>query len=209
MKKNVLIIIVIIVISIFVSWSSFWGQYGQRDTVNIHYFPRQLGGWTSREMHISENDYEILETKNAFSRIYQSPQGEKIMLFIVYSQYNRKVSHPPEICYTGSGVTILNKTGMDFNLGPKAGHLGVARLTGQEGRAKIMIYYWFKVGSSFTPNYWKQQIMIALGSLLGRPVSSAMVRLSVVVDPRDPAKADRTALKFTELITPHLNQYLP
>jgi EpsI family protein len=129
------------------------------------------------------------------------------MLFIVYSQNNRKVSHPPEICYTGSGATILNKTKVD--LGENNGHLGAERLTAQLGHATLMIYYWFKWGNSFTPDYWKQQSMIALKSLMGQSVSSAMIRLSVECDGKDIARADRVARNFSRLILPVINQYLP
>jgi len=209
LNKNTPIIIGLLVFASFISWVSFFHQYSQRDTVNIHLFPKLIGGWTSKEIPISDHDYEILETKNAFSRIYHSLKGEEIMLYIVYSQNNRKVSHPPEICYTGSGATILNETKINFDLGQGNGHLWVNRFASELGGRKQMTYYWFKVGNSFTPNYWKQQMLIALKTLLGHPASSAIIRLSVASDESDALKADRFVQDFTLLILSAVKQYLP
>jgi len=202
-------IIGLLVFAGFISWASFFRQYSQRETVNIHLFPKDIGGWTSREIPINDHDYEILETKNAFSRIYRSGQGEEIMLFIIYSQNNRKVSHPPEICYTGSGATILNETRINFDLGNGGGYLGVDRFALEQRGRKLMIYYWFKVGNSFTPNYWKQQMWIALKTLFGQPASSAMIRLSLESEESETLKADRIAQNFTRLILSAVKQHLP
>jgi len=209
LNKNTLFIIGLLVFAGLISWNSFFRQYSQRDTVNIHFFPKSIEGWTSREVPISDYDYKILETKNAFSRIYRSDQGEEVMLYIVYSQNNRKVSHPPEICYTGSGAAILNETQINFDLGPGRGQLRVVRFASEQRGNKLMTYYWYKVGNSFTPNYWKQQVLIAIKTLLGRPASSAMVRLSVGSGGSDTPRADGIVQDFTRVILSDLKQYLP
>ena len=131
------------------------------------------------------------------------------MLFIVYSQHNRKVAHPPEVCYTGSGATILNESLINVDLGQGQGNLGVNRFVSEQRGRKLLTYYWFKVGNSFTPSYWKQQFLIAVKTLFGRPASSAMVRLSVVFDESENLKADRMIQDFTRLILSAVKQYLP
>ena len=209
MRKNIPIIIGLLVFSGLISWNSFFRQYSQRDTVSIHLFPKDIGGWTSREIPISDHDYEILETRNAFCRIYRSAQGEEVMLFIVYSHNNRKVAHPPEICYTGGGATILNETRINFDLGQGNGYLGADRFASEQEGRKLMTYYWFKVGNNFTPSYWEQQILIALKTLFGRPAGSAMIRLSVESDESETVKADRIAQNFIRLILSAVKQYLP
>lgn len=210
LNKNILLIIVMLIVSGSVSWFSFFSQYTQRDTVNIHLFPKTVGEWTATEIPISDNDYEILETRNAFSRIYRSPGREEVMLFIVYSQSNRKVSHPPEICYTGGGATILNKTAARLDMGPGMTPIEANRFASEQGNYDQMTYYWFKVGTSFTASYSQQQILIALKTLLFQPSSSAMIRLSTAVaDEKDTARADATAAKFAKEILPLVKQYLP
>jgi len=209
LNKNIPVIIGLLVFAGVISWSSFFRQYSQSDTVNIHVFPRVIGGWTSREIPISEGDQEILETKNAFSRIYRSGNDAQVMLFIVYSQNNRKVSHPPEVCYTGSGATILTENRINIDLGQPQGYLGVNRFVSELQGRKLITYYWFKVGDTFTPDYWKQQLLIALKTLSGQPASSAMIRLSAASDESENSKADQSIQNFTRLILSAVKQYLP
>ena len=108
--KKFIFILSLIFIAGGISWYSYLKEYTQKDTVNIHDFPKTIGAWQSEELTITEDEYAILETKNAFARRYFQDSGKEVYLFIVYSQHNRKVSHPPELCYTGSGMTLKNNT---------------------------------------------------------------------------------------------------
>jgi EpsI family protein len=208
-NKDFILIVVALLFSGLISWSFSFRQYVQRDTVNVHLFPKQINGWIATEIPISDHDYGILETRNAFSRLYRSAKGEELLLFVVYSQNNRKVSHPPEICYTGSGATILSKGKVILNAGDEFGTFKVNRFSAEQGNDKQWAYYWFKVGNSFTASYWKQQILIAFKTLIGQPASSAMIRLSVSSLEGETEKTDKIAQEFTRLIVPFLNQYLP
>jgi len=90
-----------------VSWGVYFKNYRQSDSLNIHHFPKVIGEWSSEELPISDDEKALLETDNVFVRRYTNAMKEEVYLFIVYSQNNRKVSHPPEICYTGGGATIF------------------------------------------------------------------------------------------------------
>lgn len=211
-SKNIFAVIGVIALAGLVSWTSFFRQYLQKDSVNIHLFPSRIGDWEATEIPISDHDYEILETRNAFSRIYRSPSGQKLMIFVVYSQTNRKVSHPPEICYTGSGASITAKENVVFDLGPELGSLAANRVLVDFGVQRMdseVMFYWFKVGDTFTANYWKQQALIAFKSLFGQPSSSAMIRISVPQETKDVLLAQKVAQDFTRLIVPQLLKFLP
>src|SRR3989338_3669309 len=96
--KSTLFILGIFAVSLAISWQLYFKQYLQKDTVSISVFPEKIGPWRGEDIPLQDTDYEILETKNAFVRRYTTPEGKEVFLFIVYSQNNRKVSHPPEIC---------------------------------------------------------------------------------------------------------------
>ncbi len=207
--KFILILILLLGVGSF-SWSSFFKTYMQKDTVNIHLFPKIINGWPSEELNITDEEYAILETKNAFSRNYKLGPDKEVMLFIVYSQNNRKVSHPPELCYSGSGLNLISQT--KENLMKSNSTFRVNELVFEYGKSssKQKIFYWFKVGDSFTDSYWKQQILIAFKSLLHQSSSSALIRLSTIVkDPAQSEEATKSLEKFAEQIFPLLNQYLP
>ena len=207
--KTYISLLAMFLISAAVSWQLYFKTYSQKDTVSIHDFPKTIEGWISEELTITDRERAILETDNVFVRRYTNPEGKEVYLFIVYSQNNRKVSHPPEVCYTGSGATILNSIHDSFL--SKDGDLEVRanRITLEQGKKNQILFYWFKVGDTFTSNYWKQQWLIACKSLLGQPSSSALIRVSTPLISEDDPKAIQLLKDFSQIILPYLSKHLP
>ncbi|MDP2654445.1 MAG: EpsI family protein [Candidatus Omnitrophota bacterium] len=209
-KRNAYLLICLLFLAVgSFSWNLFFREHWQVDTVNIHRFPRQIQGWESQDLKISEDEYAILETRNVFTRRYSGPKGEIVYLMMVYSQHNRKVSHPPEICYTGSGATILSNEPAVMDFPPYQGKVRANRLFIEQGNTEQVMYYLFKVGDDLTSNYWKQQILVAWKTLFGQPSSSALIRISSTVDRDGPAKAINSIESFARIFSPLLKEYLP
>ena len=206
--KSFFLIIASLAVAGIVSWSLFFKAYKQQDTVNIHEFPKKIGDWESKELRIEDEEYAILETHNAFSRKYFQPNGKEVYLLIVYSQHNRKVSHPPEICYTGSGATIVSEVPAKIKVEEPAMTIKAKKLLLEQGATQQVSYYWFKVGDIFTTNYWKQQSLIVFKTLQGKPVSSALIRVAATVSEKK-HKTSETIEEFARLIVPYLFKYLP
>lgn len=213
--KNTFIYIFIVsllVVTGYSAWQVYFRTYIQNDTVNIHKLPRIIGDWESRELIITEEEYALLETRNAFVREYtHAKSGNKVYLFIVYSENNRKVSHPPEICYTGNGYSVVSSGLKEMpdikTLNQQV--LRVNKLLLEKGHFEQIAYYWFKVADQFTSNYWKQQMLIALKSFLRKPASSALIRISSDVSERNYVKTEEVVEEFTREIVPYLFEYLP
>ena len=210
-EKSYLIIVSLFLVSAAISWQLYFKVYSQKDTVSIHTFPREIAGWTAEELPITDKEKTILETDNVFTRRYTNPRGEEIYLFIVYSQNNRKVSHPPEVCYTGSGATILSNIHDSFSADSSAlKDIKVNHVTVEQGRERQIFFYWFKVGDAFTPNYWKQQGLIALKSFRGQPSSSALIRISISSRKEaDDVNATQKLKDFGRMILPYIQKHLP
>ncbi len=212
MKTNnikFIFIICLMICACLVSWNLYFKEYRQEDTVNIHTFPKTLSSWKSEEIPLTEREIAILETDNAFARKYSTLDGKEVMFFTVYSENNRKVSHPPEICYMGNGVSVINKK-MDpiYQFSPDS-PINANRLILEQGRSKQVSYYWFKVGDTYTSNYWKQQMLIAIKSLLGQPSSSALIRVSAIAENNNFQKAEKDIKEFASLMLPQLSYFLP
>lgn len=207
-KKNNIFLLICFITAIVISWPLYFNNYAAPDTVNIHVFPMVIGDWTAKELPISEYDYGILETHNAFTRMYTHKDGKQVMLYMIYSQHNRKVAHPPEICYTGGGATIISKYPYKISDGKNA-LLTVNRVIIDNDAYQQIMYYCFKIGNSYTPSYWKQQALIGLKTLLHKPSSSAMIRLTTVLDDDDEENAAKIIDAFTKEILPLIPQYLP
>ena len=191
------------------SWRVYFKSYVQSDNLSIHHFPKVIDDWISEDLPISDDEKALLETDNVFVRRYTNSNDEEVFLFIVYSENNRKVSHPPEICYTGGGATILSSTSDSISSESDEASINVRRLKIEKGRTMQIFAYWFKVGDSFTSNYWKQQGLIAYKSLLGQPASSALIRISSTVKNNNDTNATIRIKKFGKVIIPHLKLHLP
>ena len=203
-----IVLIFLLILAGIISWAQFFKTYHQQDTINIHQFPKEIGEWKSWDLPIPEDVYAILETRNVFTRQYKNSAGKEAYLMLVYSQNNRKVSHPPEICYAGSGVSILANQSTYVRL--RSGKsIKVNRLFVEQGNTQQLMYYWFKVGDSLTSNYWKQQLLIVWKTLLGKSASSALIRVSVPIDAAGPVKAEATSGEFMQTIFPYFKEYLP
>ena len=212
MKKDQLkffSLFILFIFACFVSWSYYFRSNWQKEKINIHLFPKVIGEWTSEDLPITDVEYEILETRNAFARKYTSVAKEAVYLYIVYSERNRRVSHPPEICYVGSGVSVIKS---DRDAVVDLGHnltINVNKLFLERDDNQQIAYYWFKVGKSFTTSYWKQQLLIVIKSLLNEPASSALIRISVPVNNGNIVRADQTIKNFSRVIIPFFFSYLP
>jgi len=210
MKNNpaFTLILVLMAAAVFISWPLYFKNYAAPDTVSVHEFPMTVGEWTAEEIPISDNDYAILETRNAFARMYTNANGGQVMLYIIYSQRNRRVAHPPEICYSGGGSTITKKYPYGIAYGA-AEPLIINKVTIDETHYQQIMYYWFKIGDSYTPSYWRQQILIALKTLTRRPSSSAMIRLTSIVQNDDEEETIKLMDSFARAVMPILPKYLP
>lgn len=209
MKVNKLTVIILLIVAAGVmSWTTYLKEFNEEDTVSIHSFPTEINGWVSEELPITEDEYAILETRNVFTRKYTGPAGQVVYLFTVYSQYNRKVAHPPEVCYTGSGIKVVSNTVDSIPVPELDVTIKAHKLQLERRHLKQVAYYWFKVGNSFTPSYWHQQIQIAFKNLIGRPEGSALIRVSAVHG-GDDQRAVEDIKEFTRLVLPAIYKHLP
>ncbi len=207
-NKKLIIILLLIVAAGIMSWTTYLKEYDQKDTISIHSFPKEINGWTSEELEITDDEYAILETRNAFTRKYTGPEGQVVYMFTVYSQYNRKVAHPPEVCYTGSGIKVISNTVDTIPVPEQNVTIKAHKLALERRRYKQVAYYWFKVGDTFTASYWKQQLRIAFKNLIGQPEGSALIRVSATHD-GDDQQAVADIKQFTRLALPAIYKHLP
>jgi EpsI family protein len=167
-------------------------------------FPMAVGEWQATELPLSELDFKILETKNLFVRDYKNPQGESVVLYVVYSEDNRKVSHPPEVCYMGGGVTIVDKSAVQLTPSIKA-----IKMTVENKDSQQMVVYTFKAGDIYTDQYTRQQWKVVIDRLFGKRTAGALIRFSVNIKDNNPQAAFNLIKSFCSEIEPLLAKHLP
>ena len=167
-------------------------------------FPMTIGQWQGTELPLSDLDYKILETKNLFVRDYKNTAGQTVQLYVVYSEDNRKVSHPPEVCYMGAGVTIIDKSLIDLTPTIKAMKMIV------EGKDyRQMVVYTFKAGDTYTAQYTKQQWKVVIDHLFGKRTAGALIRFSTNIKDDNQQTALRLIKSFCSEIEPLLAKHMP
>ena len=204
-NKTFLIVTVILLAFAALSLSTYLPHiYDVSKEPQMSKFPLKIGEWQGRDVPVTETDYAILATKNLVIREYDAQGKLPVMLYIIYSGDNRKSLHPPEICYTGGGGTILEKSIVPLTAGFRANKFII-----EDKNLKQLVVYWFRADNLNTPSYIIQQIRTALHRTFGKQASGAMIRVSTVVKPGEDAQALQTIKGFARLIEPLLSKYVP
>lgn len=180
-KKTVGYISIIALLSLtsFVSLNLFFQQRTSHDLVDIRAFPYIIGDWKGKEFEVTEKEYSILETRNLIMREYVNPLSEKLLVFIIYSETNRSVFHPPEVCLMGSGVEIVDKKIETLNYNNRA--FSANKLYTEKDNNKWLGLYCYKADSLHTDKYYLQQAYFAFSQLFKKRVKGATIRVSMAV----------------------------
>jgi EpsI family protein len=140
---------------------------------------RQLYGY---RQYLDENTLTILETRDyAYSR-YMTPGVPPVDFCVIFSQDNRKGTHPPDLCLQGSGEGIVAKGDVVVEGVPGCGAVPCRELIVQGGSRSYYYLYTYKCGSIYTRSFWRQQFEIFSNGLLSRDASGALVRVSTPVE---------------------------
>jgi len=205
-NKNFYIVTAILVIVTTLALISYLPtRFDAAAKTRVENFPMKIGEWTAKEIALSKLDYDILETTNLFVRDYTNSKGQTVNFYLIYSEDNRKVSHPPEVCYMGSGITITNRS-----TEPITDSIMANKLVIETADSESLVVYWYKAGKLHTDKYLKQQLKVVLDRTLGKRTSGALLRFSVnLKDGLDQRAALDLIKSFYSEIAPLVEKYLP
>lgn len=202
--KNITFIIVAIILIVIAVVVNAPIKFGSKDAVKVADFPMVIGDWQGKDIELSERDYQFLETKNLIIREYKNAKGESVYLYIIYSEVNRRALHPPEICYTGGGATIFDKTVVPITNSIKANKFII-----QSKEMYDLVVYWFKSANLSTYSYLKQQLKVVSDLLLRKKTSSVLIRVSTNIRDNSQEAALSLIKSFCQQIEPLLAKYVP
>ncbi|MFC1667453.1 exosortase C-terminal domain/associated protein EpsI [Candidatus Omnitrophota bacterium] len=207
--KNFIIIIILLIAVGSLSLMLYFRKVVDFNSMEISEFPKEIAGWTSEDIPLDERTYAILETKNVVMRKYKNPKGNIIYLYIVVSESNRRVAHPPEVCYTGDGLEITEKEEFHFRISGLEEELLVNSFVSRKDRNKSLVFYWYKSGDKFTAHYLTQQAKAAFNQLMGKASIAALIRISTPIDGGGKNKASQILQEFSKKIVPLILEYTP
>jgi EpsI family protein len=170
-------------------------------TASLENVPYRIGEWEGKNVAVSEDTYEILETRDVLVREYTDKEGDSLVLAIVYSGNNRDSFHPPEYCYLGSGAQLMGKE-KDTLLLDKDTAFHMNKLVMNSAKDGISVWYWYSVGDRFISNYYAQQILFLWDALRGVNKGGALIRISTVGNNQQ--QLERKAKSFIRQTLPSL-----
>lgn len=142
-------------------------------------FPMSFGDWKGKDEAVDPKTFQILETKNLLSRVYENSNGDRVSLLLVGSRTDRRVAHPPEVCFLGSHYMVLDKKESELTLDSR-------KLKVREFKAKSKnqnyfdqhVMYLYQVGERYTTNYYEQQLQFAWDRLTRKNSEILLIRLA-------------------------------
>jgi len=204
-NKSFLIVVLILSLAAIVSLACYLpSKFESSGRISLADFPKQIGDWIATDMPIGESAYKNLGTKNIILREYKNPKNDSVFLYIIYSERNRQIPYPLEVCYLGTGATIVKKSVKLITPSIKATEMLL-----EQGNNRQIVVNWFKAGNSNTVNYIKQQLKIITDQMLFKKTSGAMLSLSINIKKNDEPTAFKTLQEFASLIEPLLAKYVP
>jgi len=166
--------------------------------------PKILGEYTSKDVKLDEDVYDMLETKNVIMRDYRKKNEPPIIFYLIFSKKTHKTSDPPENCLRGEDRVIINKGLVEF---PEF-NLSANKLIAEKDGVKELYLYWFIAGNKFYKGYFKQRLELILSYLKRAPKCGGQIRISTQIIDSNEQDALQRMEDFIALILPHLKQLL-
>ncbi len=172
-----------------------------QDLVDLSVVPYEIDSWKGEDIPIDQSVYEILETEDILSRRYFDESGYSLALLIICAENNRDSFHPPEICYVGSGVQLIDKGAETLNLNDGS-LLDTTTFAVKADTYTSKVWYWFMVGDKIIADHYWQQLHMLKEMFSKDQVQGAMIRISV--DGNDELGKEK-ASQFVSGLIPHLD----
>ncbi len=158
----------------------------------------------------------ILQTDDIMSRRYMVDGNEKepVDLTIVFSANNRKGTHPPEVCFKGSGARIVDKrlnelTFTSLRDGQELTKtIDLRELFTEHGRRKSLHLYTYKSGDSYTTSFFRQQATIFINGFIARDTAGALIRIDVPIKGGDIESARAKAMDAAKVFMAQIDEKL-
>ncbi|HOE97500.1 MAG TPA: EpsI family protein [Candidatus Sumerlaeota bacterium] len=171
-----------------------------RGSDTAEHLPMETGDWYGQRVPVEEYVKQILETDDVIQRNYINPllSPVPVQLAVVFSPDNRRVAHPPEVCYRAAGWEAMDKRVIE-----PAGLPPMMRVKMSYGGRDDLILYCYKAGDELTPNYYNQQLKTVYNQLRMQPTVSALIRFSTAIG-EDEAEAEARILALASEMLPHI-----
>ncbi len=175
--------------------------------------PSQLGGWTGRDVPISQDVLNILGPGDFLLRIYQNESAPQpyVDLFIAYfpSQRTGDTIHSPKHCLPGAGWLPVESKRIELALPGRTPFPANRYIIAKAGDRQLVLYWYLAHDRALASEYWAKFYLVADSMRMNRSDGS-LIRLTTPILRGETADSAEVRLRsFAEQIVPRLDTYIP
>ncbi len=194
--------------SAWISNGALFRQVVHADTDLARGIPSQLGGWQAiQDDQPSSGEIRGLETKDILKRTYANGSQTVDLVVAYIAQSNRKSAHAQEACLRGSGAMVGSVERMNLDGLP----VRATVISIESGNSRSWVYYWYKIGNTYTSDYLKSSLMMFMGGLVGKKTHGASLIRLLTPSPKGESQeqAQKRIDDFIRVLLPELEARLP
>ena len=208
-KRYCIVISILVFLSIITIWLSS-KEPSQNNALYARELPIKVDGWNGSDFEVDEKTLQVLETDDVLLREYRKKDVPSVQLCVVFANNNRKVSHPPEVCYSGGGWSVEDNQSISFSeKSTEYPDFKANKLIIEKGVKKQLVLYWYKCNKRYATNYYQQQVNIVKSQIITGNSTSGMIRISTFIEDNNEKGAMKRLQKFSLSMLPYLTKHLP
>ncbi len=192
-------------------------------------FPKTFGDWTMvSEQTIDDKAMKILQVDDYIVRNYRNSRGEIVGLYVGYwkSQGEGKGPHSPRQCLPGSGWVPIDaaiyqvplekphnptSSNSSFNIQNSKSNSSIVpvnKFVMGKGLDRHLYLFWYQGRNRiYASEYWNR-IYLIWDAMTQKRTDGALIRVDNAVT-KSPEESLKTQIKFIQVITPVLKEYIP
>lgn len=208
--RHALLLVVVLVGVGALAWSLQLREPLAVDTDPLAALPRQIDGWSARDVPLESTVESILRADFNVQRVYVHPTGSRIGVYIGYYGTERggRPEHTPWVCYPNAGWKIAAHRRLTVDE-PRG--LRVNELVVEKDGQRALVHFWYRSSNGTGLLDGKDQAWDRFVDRLRHDRSDgALVRLSSALDDGDDLTVVRGRLMgFASRIDVLLDRYWP
>jgi len=172
--------------------------------------PYLIGTWSGQEQPLEKRIVLAVSVSDYTNRIYVNSTDLPVELYVGYyaSQRTGDTIHSPKNCLPGAGWEPVKQDYATITLA-NGRQIKVNDYVIAQGLNKELVFYWYQgrgrvIASEYMGKFW----MIS-DAITKNRTDGALVRLVTPIAGNNGAAAQARLVKFTQLLFPYLNEFIP
>ena len=161
--------------------------FSSKKEVDAEYLTKEMtiNGWKLKPIVSDKAVLDSLEASvTVFADYFQPDTKESVNLYIGYYKTleKSKMSHAPQVCFTAQGWIMSQNDKLIFHLGGQEKKIN--RLILKKGSRKLLVYYWYQVGSKVYADLFRMKLFLAGQQIIHKndfDEGNAFIRISTPI----------------------------